>query len=99
MVASKLLPRALPALEPVGHWQTHSQRQVSPPPGNPVVVVHGSIAVVVVAGEGAAGGSAQIFQPDLVTDWSEDHVMSVVGVTPSGERDPWYASPLTLNMS
>jgi len=41
----------------------------------------------------------QIFQPLRVTEPSEFHVMSVVGVTPLGPLEPIYTCPFSLSLS
>jgi len=64
-----------------------------------VDVVDVVVDVVVGVLVGGAALEGQSFQPSSVTDESEYHVMTSLGVTPSGPSVPEYTTPSTVSLS
>jgi hypothetical protein len=63
-----------------------------------VVAVLVDVLNVVVLVDGVVS-EGQSFHPSSLTDVSEYHVMSSLGVTPSGPSVPSYSTPSTVSLS
>jgi hypothetical protein len=63
-----------------------------------VVLVLVDVLDVVVPVDGVVS-EGQSFHPSSLTDVSEYHVMSSLGVTPSGPSVPSYSTPSTVSLS